>query len=148
VELQLEVFFDRNTLFRLPEDVRDKVIELRAGVGAVELYKTYEVLYEMNTKPGTRDRKYAVKAYKVMMACQTPLDAHSLAQAVAIDTDGAAQHYVDAEYVLDITRNFLTRDGKSSSIRFAHLSLIEYLHTRLIDSHTWGIGDLLDQRPT
>ena len=75
----------------------------------------------------SKDREYAIKAYKLVLCSRRPLYAHELIEAVSLRPDGSSNsRYVDRQYVLQICSNFLVTDHWTE-VRFAHLSVIEFL---------------------
>ena len=74
----------------------------------------------------SKDREYAIKAYKLVLCSRRPLYAHELTEAVSLKPDGSSNSYVDRQYVLQICSNFLVTDHWTE-VRFAHLSVIEFL---------------------
>ena len=126
VELQLAIFLDENSPFRLPEDVEARLDQLDASTGLPNLASVYRMIYDKNTRAASKDREYAIKAYKLALCSRRPLYAHELTEAVSLRSDGSSNRYVNRQYVLQICSNFLVVDHWTE-VRFAHLSVIEFL---------------------
>ena len=122
----MAIFLDENSPFRLPEDVEARLDQLDAKSGLPDLASVYKMLYEKNTRPASKDREYAIKAYKLALCSRRPLFAHEFTEAVSLKSDGSLNKYVDRQYVLQICSNFLVVDHWTE-VRFAHLSVIEFL---------------------
>ena len=132
VELQLAIFLDENTPFRLPEDVEAQLSQLKTEVGLPDLASVYREIYNKNTKRSSKDREYAIKAYRLALCSQRPLYAHEFAEAISFNPDGTSNRNVTRQYVLEICSNFLVTDHWTQ-IRFAHLSVIEFLKGETLD---------------
>ena len=126
VELQLAIFLDENSPFRLPEDVEARLDQLDAKIGLPDLAAVYKEIYEKNTRAASKDREYAIKAYRLVLCSRRPLYAHEFTEAVSLKPDGSLNRYVDRQYVMQICSNFLVMDHWTE-VRFAHLSVVEFL---------------------
>ena len=122
----MAIFPDENSPFHLPEDVEARLDQLDAETGLPDLISVYKEIYRKNTRAASKDREYAIKAYKLALCSRRPLYAHELAEAVSLNPDGSSNNYVDRQYVLQICSNFLISD-RWTQIRFAHLSVVEFL---------------------
>ena len=91
-----------------------------------DLASVYKEIYAKNTRAASKDREYAIKAYKLALCSRRPLYAHEFTQAVSLRPDGSLNKYVDRQYVLQICSNFLVIDHWTE-VRFAHLSVVEFL---------------------
>ena len=132
VELQLAIFLDENTPFRLPEDVEAQLEKLTSEVGLPDLASVYQEIYDKNTRTSSRDREYAIKAYRLALCARRPLFAHEFAEAVSLNPNGTSNRYITRQYVLEICSNFLVTD-RWSQIRFAHVSVIEFLGSEIFN---------------
>ena len=126
VELQLAIFLDEYSPFRLPEDVEARLDQLDANIGLPDLASVYKEIYEKNTRTASKDREYAIKAYKLVLCSRRSLYAPEFTEAVSLKPDGSRNTYVDRQYVLQICSNFLVIDAWTE-VRFAHLSVVEFL---------------------
>lgn len=140
VELQLAIFLDENSPFRLPEDVEARLDQLDAKSGLPDLTSVYKEIYEKNTRAASKDREYAIKAYRLVLCSRRPLYAHELTEAVSLKPDGSLNRYVDRQYVMQICSNFLVMDHWTE-VRFAHLSVVEFLKGGTF-------GDMFSDSPT
>jgi hypothetical protein len=52
--------------------------------------------------------------------------------AISIDSDGTRDSEVTVEFVVHICSNLVVVDESSNNFQFAHLSVVEYLQTRVI----------------
>ena len=125
-ELQLAIFLDENSPFRLPEDVISKLDRLDEEVGLPDLDLVYNEIYQKNTRAGTRDRENVMRTFTFMLYSFIDWEIDGLADAIALGLDGKLNLTIDASYVLDICSNFLVVD-RFSHVQFAHLSVPEYL---------------------
>lgn len=62
VKLQLLMFFGRKVRFRLSKDVENALDVLERDSTLPETDSLYEQIMDLNTRPGTLDRHYAIKA--------------------------------------------------------------------------------------
>ena len=125
-ELQLAIFLDENSPFRLAEDVISKLDRLDEEVGLPDLDLVYNDIYQKNTRAGTRDRENVIKTFKFLLYSFVEWYLHDLANAISLGVDGRLNSAIDSSYVLDICSNFLVVD-RSGRVQFAHLSVPEYL---------------------
>ena len=124
-ELQLAIFLDDNSPFRLAEDVISNLDRLEEEVGLPDLDSVYDEIYQKNTRDGTHDRVNVIKTFKFLLYSFVEWNVHDLATAISIDMKGELNLAIDASYVLDICSNFLFVDY-SGYVQFAHLSVPEY----------------------
>ena len=122
------MFLDERSPLRLPKVVIDKIDQLERQVGLPDLTRVYDEVYEMNTRASPQDRCYATKAYKLILCSFRPIDALVLTDAVALDSNGSRDPHVDEVYIQGICSNLLILT-KKEPVRFAHLSVIEYLQS-------------------
>ena len=125
-ELQLVIFLDENSPFRLAEDVISKLDRLDEEVGLPDLDLVYGEIYQKNTRAGTLDRENVMKTFKFLLYSFVEWNVHDLATAISLRVDGTLNLAIDASYILDICGNFLVVDH-SGYVQFAHLSVPEYL---------------------
>ena len=125
-ELQLAIFMDENSPFRLAEDVISKLDHLKKEVGLPDLDLVYDEIYHKNTRVGTQDRENVMKISKFLLYSFVDWNIHDLANAISLGLDGTLNLAIDASYVLDICSNFIVVDH-SDYVQFAHLSVSEYL---------------------
>ena len=125
-ELQMSIFLDENSPFRLAEDVISKLDRLDDEVGLPDLDLVYDEIYQKNTRVGTRDRENVMKTFKFLLCSFIEWNVHDLATAISLGEDGTLNLAIDASYVLDICSNFLVIDY-AGYVQFAHLSVPEYL---------------------
>ena len=125
-ELQLAIFLDENSPFRLAEDVISKLDRLDEEVGLPDLDLVYNDIYQKNTRAGTRDRENVMKTFNFLLHSFVEWYLHDLANAISLGVDGRLNLTIDASYILDICSNFLVVD-RSGHVQFAHLSVPEYL---------------------
>ena len=125
-ELQLAIFLDENSPFRLAEDVISKLDRLDEEVGLPDLDLVYNDIYQKNPRAGTRDRENVMKTFNFLMYSFAEWYLQDLANAISLGVDGRLNLTIDASYVLDICSNFLVVD-RSGYVQFAHLSVPEYV---------------------
>jgi hypothetical protein len=130
VELQLATFYDPKSPYRHSRDVKSALNQLEKDIEVPELTLVYDQVYNMNTEPHREDRYFVMKAYKLIMCCRRPLKLSELTAAVQTDSRGKMDSEVDEEYLLNISRNLLVKDPNTSTMRFAHPSVREYLARR------------------
>ncbi|KAL9100548.1 MAG: hypothetical protein Q9163_004086 [Psora crenata] len=126
VELQLAIFLDEDESLLLPESVEDRLHQLENEVRLPDLAAVYTEIYERNGRKSARDRKHASKCYRLILCSEVPLRGPDLAEAVALNPDRSWNSFIDETYIQRICSNFLIIIG-SEHVRFAHLSVIEYL---------------------
>jgi hypothetical protein len=110
------------------------------------LNTAYAEIYEMNT-PQPRIREHSQRVLKWLLLPLIRLESHDARQAtsqmaqfastiraVSIDPDGTQDKVVDKEYILSICSNLVLANEVASSFQFAHLSVMEYLRTRMFTS--------------
>ncbi|KAL9630328.1 MAG: hypothetical protein Q9164_006474 [Protoblastenia rupestris] len=126
VELQLAIFLDEDDPLLLPESVEDRLDQLHKEVGLPDLKAVYSEIYERNSRKSVRDRDHATKCYRLILCSEIPMRGCELAKAIALNVDGSWNPSIDEGYVRKICSNFLIIVG-DDHVRFAHLSVIEYL---------------------
>jgi hypothetical protein len=129
-ELQLDLFFSPKSPFRLTRDAEAKLDKLDKELGLPELDSAYEEVYNMNT-PHPGDRNMAIKAYKWMLCAQITLHIDELTKAVSFDGANLDPE-INAKYILEICSNLIITEIPSGIVRFAHLSVREYLEKRVV----------------
>ena len=125
-ELQLAIFLDEDTPFRLAEDVISELDRLEEEVGLPDLDLVYDEIYQKNTRVGTHDRENVKRTFSFLLYSFVNWNIHDLANAISLGLDGTLNLAIDASYVLDICSNFIVVDH-SDYVQFAHLSVSEYL---------------------
>jgi Ankyrin repeats (3 copies) len=130
-QIQLGAFFSSSTSrppLRTQEEVNDKLERLENRIGVADLDLEYERVYCENTDPGSKSRKHADIAFKLLLCCFKPLSLDQLVVAASVEEDGSLHPEVSGDYILDICSNFIivTHDV----VQFAHASAREYLETR------------------
>ncbi|KAI9772499.1 MAG: hypothetical protein M1840_000704 [Geoglossum simile] len=124
VELQLNlVLVIQRPLHRTKIEERLKRLETSTAVP--DLNKTYDDVYDMNTEGGYGE--LAAKAFKWVLCSFEPLHIDVLVSAVAIFADGRWDETFTKDSMLNrFCSNFIITDD-SGIVRFAHLSVREYL---------------------
>lgn len=118
------------------------------GNGLPNLNTAYAEIYEMNT-PQPRIREHSQRVLKWLLLPLIPMRDRGVRQnsfrmarfastirAISIDPDGTQDKVVDKEYILNICSNLVLANEADSSFQFAHLSVVEYLRTRMFASST------------
>ncbi|MCJ1453511.1 hypothetical protein MMC28_003858 [Mycoblastus sanguinarius] len=126
VKLQLAVFLDPKTRFRLSKDVERKLDALENDSTLPETNALYEQIMEINTRPGTYDREYAMRALQWVLSAIEDLSVDEVAKAISIDCDGNFNEEIDGDMVLDLCSNLVTLDNYRCC-RLAHLSVRGFL---------------------
>lgn len=91
-----------------------------------ELNTVYEEILEMNTRPGTYDRIYAMRTLQWILCSVENLPIQEVALAVSIDSNGRFDSEVDSALLLEICSNLIVLT-EFNTCRFAHLSIRDFL---------------------
>lgn len=126
VKLQLVTFLSPKTRLRFSRDVEKKLDMMERDLALPETNSLYEQIIEINTRPGSQDREYAIKALQWTLCAMEDLPPNELAQAISIDLNGDFDNEVDAPMLLDICSNLIVLDN-DGNCRLAHLSVKGFL---------------------
>ncbi len=126
VKLQLLVFFSAKVRFRLSKDVENALNALERDSTLPETDTLYKQIMELNTRPGTLDRQYAVKALQWVLFSIEDLPPDEIATAVSMDSKGHCEEELDGAMVLEICSNLIVLD-EFGCCRLAHLSVVGFL---------------------
>ena len=108
-----------------------------------------EIMSSIEARPGT-DFEFATRALKWVLVAQRPLKPQELVAATEINPSSTSpdrpadqslpplQPTLDIDLVVDVCGGLILLDQKLEVVRFAHLSVHEYLETR---KDTWGVID-------
>ena len=96
----------------------------------------------IESRPGT-DFELATRALKWMLVARWPLKPEELIAATEIDPSTPPVHApsessLDVDLVIHVCGGLIIRDHELKVMRFAHLSVQEYLETR---KDSWGVID-------
>ena len=125
VKLQLAVFLG-STRMRLSKDVIRSLDELEHNPALLETTALYGQIMDMNTRPGTLDRLYAIRALQWTMFALEELPPEAIAKAVSVDEHGESDDEVDGPMILEICSNLIVVD-QSGCCRLAHVSVMGFL---------------------
>lgn len=89
----------------------------------------YAVIYDQISRSGRASQRFAEKALQWLTVAKRPLSPRTLIN-VASRGVGMNQSNISPEDLLDMTANLLIVDESVNAVRFAHLSVWEYLVTR------------------
>jgi len=122
----------------LESDIRARLGKLPRGLGGV--YD--EIMSSIESRPGT-DFELATRALKWMLVSRRPLKPQELVTATELNPSippdrTASEPSLDAELVIHVCGGLILVDHELDVMRFAHLSVQEYLETR---KDSWGIID-------
>ena len=81
--------------FRLPEDVEARLNQMDARIGLPDLAPVYTEIYDENTRANSKDRKHAIKAYKLVHCSRQPFYANGFTEAVSLNLNGSSNRYVN-----------------------------------------------------
>ena len=126
VELQLDVFLNRNNPILHPADVQIKLEQLRIMSTHPSLTAIYRDLFSLNTQEQPYRRALAIEALQWVFCAFKPLTIEGLAQAVAFGSDGSIDPVVTGDFLLQVCGSFIIVTN-SGSVRFAHRSAKEYV---------------------
>ena len=128
VKLQLAVFLPRNLQhrMRLSRDVDKKLNALENDSTLPETNAVYREIMELNTRPGTLAREYALRALQWILCAVKDLPIDELAKATSIDNEGKFNEEIDSAMVLDLCSNFILVDERGFCW-LAHLSVKGFL---------------------
>jgi len=111
---------------RLSKDVESKLDALEKDSTLPETTALYNQIIDSNTKAGTYDREYAMRALQWILGAVHDLPIDELAKAVSIDTHGVFDEEVDSIMVLELCSNLVVVDDLGTC-RLAHLSVRDFL---------------------
>jgi len=126
VKLQLLVFFSAKVRFRLSKDVVTALNALDRDSTLPETDSLYKQIMELNTRSGTLDRQYAVRALQWVLFSIENLRPNEIATAVSMDINGHCDDELDGAMVLDICSNLIVLD-EFGCCQLAHLSVVGFL---------------------
>lgn len=125
-------------------EARLDTLESQIGKGLPEMNECYEEIYELNT-PHPYIRKVAQAVLRWLMiplisvgdalATQDALELSNVkttVDAMSLNLDGSRDGMITADFILEVCSNFVILEEETSSYRFAHLSVVEYLWGRKI----------------
>lgn len=119
-------FFSPKSRLRLSKDVETTLDLLEEDTTLPEINSVYEQILDMNTRPGTYDRIYAMRTLQWILCAVESLPIEELAKAVSIDSDGRFNSEVDGPLLLEICSNLIVLT-EFNTCRFAHLSVGDFL---------------------
>ena len=108
--------------------VEDDILE-ELGRLPESLSDLYAVIYDQISRSGRASQRFAEKALQWLTAAKRPLSPRALIN-VSSRGVGINQSNISPEDLLDMTANLLIVDESVNTVRFAHLSVWEYLVTR------------------
>lgn len=106
--------------------MQTKIDSLRLDLGHKSLNLVYDEIFVLNTQDQGHVRSLVVKALRWILCSFKPLTMDALVQAVALDSAGHVDPFVDQDFVLQICSNFITVTA-SGCVKIAHRSVKEYL---------------------
>ena len=86
----------------------------------------YAEIVDINTRPDSQDRKYAMRAMQWVLFAREDITIDELARAISVDRDGSFDEELDGAMLLDICSNLILID-KSGLCRLAHISIKGYI---------------------
>lgn len=111
------------------EAVRSRLKDLPKG-----LIATYDQLWGQIEELDEHDRAYVHRALRWVIAAENPFSVSNLLCAIRVNTTGEAPPLadeIDEEGLISLCKNLLTIDSNLDVWRFSHLSVREYLETKL-----------------
>ncbi|KAI9856843.1 MAG: hypothetical protein M1824_005216 [Vezdaea acicularis] len=124
VSLQIEALCDCE---RLPhqDDVREELDNLPE-----KLVDSYNVIYQRILRLAPKARAVVDRTIKWLLCAQRPLSNEELIAAVSVGVNGKCSKILEAD-ILTMSRNFVILDSELNVFRFVHLSVREFLETRM-----------------
>ncbi|MCJ1435564.1 hypothetical protein MMC27_004938 [Xylographa pallens] len=121
VKMQLN-FLSRKTHER---DLRESITRLPQDA----LAEVYARIYDSVMDAGSYARQLANLTFALLVCMREPLSTQGFLEALAIDTQGEDSH-VTVKELLHICHHLVILDSVNDTLRFAHLSVQEYLESR------------------
>ena len=119
-------------------------VDVRLGKLPKNLAGVYdEIMNSIKSRPGA-DFELATRALKWMLVSERPLEPEELTAATELNPSSTSLDYtpqpssLDVELVIHVCGGLVLLDKQLNVMRFAHLSVREYLETR---ENSWGIID-------
>ena len=124
------------------KDVECRLDGMEAHVekGFPQLNKTYDKIYQMNTKDQLHAQVLARRVLKWLMLPLFPFESFiqrqdasdlvrldAVVEAISTGMDGIRDLHIDENFILDICSNLVILDEGTETFRFAHSSVVEYL---------------------
>lgn len=103
------------------------------------LDKTYAGIYERVMLENGSGPKLARRALMWVMCSCRPFSPNELAAVISLQNSGSGLHQLDADVVFRLCHNLLTLDRQLNIVRFAHLSVREFLekhHFSAVDANS------------
>jgi hypothetical protein len=132
VKLQLATFFHPRSQLRHSGDVISKLDKLDHDPRSPDLSSVYDEMYDLNVGTGSESQAVTKRAFKWIVASANPLSLNDLSIAAAIRPDGESDMEVNEDFLFDVLSNFIFIEN-SGYVRFAHISVREYLFDRFDD---------------
>ncbi|KAK4691497.1 hypothetical protein P7C71_g5516, partial [Lecanoromycetidae sp. Uapishka_2] len=151
VELELKLFLSPKYRMKYWKDVKSSldVMESHVGKGVPQLNETYDTIYRMNTEGQPHAQALAQRVLKWVLLPLIPHDnpiqqqdasdmvkLDAVIEAISTDTDGIRDPDIDEKFISDICSNLIIFDESTQTLRFAHLSVVEYLQNRVTQNTT------------
>jgi len=118
---------------RTEKDIKDSLKDLPD-----DLKEAYDEIYNRILKQKRSAPRIALNAFRWIQSSYTPLQSETLLDAISVEVGEqfSREHKIQANDLLHACQNLIILDESLNVFRFAHLSVHEYLETRLPKVHS------------